>query len=73
MEEKSGPEELQPSYQYSTTIAMFLHEKVQIRLNFSSNPKIFIDFEIPFETRSNGLYVLPVTALKQVINKFVNY
>ena len=41
-----------------------------MRLNFDNDMIIFNDSEIPLHTTSNGLYALPITSPKQLINNF---
>ena len=53
-------------------VLRFSMEKKQMWLHFDGDTIIFNDLEIPLETTPNGLSALPITAPKQLINKFDN-
>ena len=44
-------------------------KRAQIQLNFKSDTITFMGEEIPLQTTTNGLYCLPITAPKQLINQ----
>ena len=47
-------------------------KRAQIQLNFKNDTIKFMGEEIPLQTTSNGLYCLPITAPKQLINQLSN-
>ena len=44
-------------------------KRAQIQLNFKNDTITFLGEEIPLQTTSNGLYYLPITTPKQLINR----